>query len=178
MQKFFRMDQWEEAKVVHVRPLATGEYFRVYKKIDGALRKIYEHPETTGFYHVVVGARLAGVPVFIGGCRRGKQQLFYVRASQADPLILQAEPVESAVGPNNVNVLNDATRDIIVAANRQPPTANRQPPTANRQPPTANRQPPTTNHQPRNRPGRALHRQILNAANSRNCATPPPGRKK
>ena len=48
-----------------------GEYFRIYKKIDGAFKKIYEHPETTEFYHVVVGTTLAGKPVFLGGCRRG-----------------------------------------------------------------------------------------------------------
>ena len=44
-----------------------GPYFRVYKKIDGTFRKIFEHPETSEFYHVVVGATLAGEPVFIGG---------------------------------------------------------------------------------------------------------------
>ena len=96
-----------------------GTYFRIYKKIDGAFKKIYEHPETTEFYHVVVGAQLAGVPVFIGGCRRGQQQLFYVRASQSTPQALETVLIEAGVGPSNVYVLHEKNRDIIVAANRE-----------------------------------------------------------
>ena len=96
-----------------------GTFFRIYKKIDGAFKKIYEHPETTEFYHVVVGAQLAGVPVFIGGCRRGQQQLFYVRASQTAPQALETVLIEAGVGPSNVYVLHEDHRDIIVAANRE-----------------------------------------------------------
>ena len=96
-----------------------GEYFRVYKKIDGKFVRIFEHPEVTEFYHVVVGATLAGTPVFIGGCRRGKQQLFLVKASGKAPLELEAVVIEEGVGPSNVHVLNTPDRDIIVAANRE-----------------------------------------------------------
>jgi hypothetical protein len=96
-----------------------GTYFRVYKKIDGVFRKIFEHPEQSEFYHVVVGTTLAKQPVFIGGCRRGKQQLFYVHASKAKPLELRAEVIEEGVGPSNIHVLHEKNRDIIVAANRE-----------------------------------------------------------
>ena len=96
-----------------------GSYFRVYKQIDGKFQKVFEHPEVSEFYHVVVGATLAGVPVFIGGCRRGKQQLFYVHASRSAPLELRAEVIQEGVGPSNVYVLHEAGRDIIVAANRE-----------------------------------------------------------
>ncbi len=96
-----------------------GPYFRIYKKIDGAFKKVFEHPEVTEFYHVVVGATLAGEPVFIGGCRRGKQQLFYVRAKRKSPLELEAVVIEEGVGPSNVYVLHEQDRDIIVAANRE-----------------------------------------------------------
>ena len=96
-----------------------GSYFRVYKQIDGKFQKVFEHPEVSEFYHVVVGATLAGVPVFIGGCRRGKQQLFYVHASRSAPLELRAEVIEEGVGPSNVYVLHETGRDIIVAANRE-----------------------------------------------------------
>ena len=64
-------------------------------------------------------ARLAGKPVFIGGCRRGKQQLFYVHAERNNPLALKAELIEEGVGPSNVHVVHEANRDIIVAANRE-----------------------------------------------------------
>ena len=96
-----------------------GSYFRVYKQIDGKFQKVFEHPEVSEFYHVVVGSTLAGVPVFIGGCRRGKQQLFYIRASRSAPLELQVEVIEEGVGPSNIHVLHEAGRDIIVAANRE-----------------------------------------------------------
>ena len=96
-----------------------GTFFRVYKKVDGVFKKVFEHPEVSEFYHVVEAATLAGTPVFIGGCRRGKQQLFYVHASRTAPLELQAEVIEEGVGPSNIYVLHEATRDIIVAANRE-----------------------------------------------------------
>ncbi|MDR1936543.1 MAG: hypothetical protein LBS49_13380 [Candidatus Accumulibacter sp.] len=96
-----------------------GQYFRVYKKIDGAFVKLFEHPEVSEFYHVVVGATLAGEPVFIGGCRRGKQQLFYVRARRKAPLELEAVLIEAGVGPSNACVVHEPGRDIIVAANRE-----------------------------------------------------------
>ena len=96
-----------------------GEHFRIYKKIDGKFQRIFEHPEVSEFYHVVVGATLAGTPVFIGGCRRGKQQLFYVKASGKSPLKLEAVVIEEGVGPSNVHVVNEAGRDIIVSANRE-----------------------------------------------------------
>ena len=96
-----------------------GPYFRIYKKIDGVFKKVFEHPEVTEFYHVVVGATLAGEPVFIGGCRRGKQQLFYVRATQKTPLKLEAVLIEAGVGPSNACVVHEKDRDIIVVANRE-----------------------------------------------------------
>ena len=96
-----------------------GEYFRVYKKVGGKFEQIFEHAEKSEFYHVVVGATLAGEPVFIGGCRRGKQQLFYVRAKQKAPLELESVLIEEGVGPSNAYVLNAQGHDIIVAANRE-----------------------------------------------------------
>jgi len=96
-----------------------GSYFRIYKKINGVFKKVFEHSEVSEFYHVVVGTTLAGTPVFIGGCRRGKQQLFYVHASSTAPLELKAEVIEGGVGPSNIYVLHEKTRDIIVSANRE-----------------------------------------------------------
>lgn len=96
-----------------------GSHFRVYKRAGGVFKKVYEHPEVTEFYHVVTGTTLAGKPVFVGGCRRGKQQLFYVHALRDAPLVLQAEIIEEGVGPSNVHVMHEPGRDIIVSANRE-----------------------------------------------------------
>lgn len=96
-----------------------GSHFRVYKQVGDRYEKVYEHPEVSEFYHVVTATTLAGEPVFLGGCRRGKQQLFYVHAVQIAPLALQAELIEEGVGPSNVHVLHEPGRDIIVSANRE-----------------------------------------------------------
>jgi hypothetical protein len=96
-----------------------GSYFRVYKKMAGKFCKVFEHPEVTDFYHVVVGTTLASKPVFIGGCRRGKQQLFYVHATPGATLKLNVEVIEEGVGPSNVYVLHELGRDILVSANRE-----------------------------------------------------------
>ncbi len=96
-----------------------GEYFRVYKRQGGKFVKIYEHPEVSEFYHVVVGTELRGRPVFIGGCRRGSQHLFYVQAVSKSPLSLEAVLIEGGLGPSNVAVLHQEDRDVIVSANRE-----------------------------------------------------------
>jgi hypothetical protein len=96
-----------------------GEHFRIYKKIDGKYTQIYEHPEISEFYHVVVGTTLRKTPVFIGGCRRGKMQLFYVHATSLNPLVLSAVTIEEGVGPSNVAVLHEPHRDVIISANRE-----------------------------------------------------------
>lgn len=96
-----------------------GTYFRIYKKINGKLTRVFEHPEITDFYHVVEAADLAGIPSFIGGCRRGKQQLFYIQADTANPGQFAVNLIEEGVGPSNVHVVHENGRDIIVAANRE-----------------------------------------------------------
>jgi hypothetical protein len=96
-----------------------GEYFRVYKKVEGAWRRIFEHPEVSEFYHVVVEAELRGRPVFIGGCRRGSRHLFYVGAATKNPLTLEAVTIENEVGPSNVAIFHETDRDVIISANRE-----------------------------------------------------------
>lgn len=96
-----------------------GSHFRVYKRLGGRWERIFEHPEVSDFYHVVVGTTLRGRPVFVGGCRRGRQQLFYVQARSTAPLELEAVVIDEGVGPANVHVLHEPERDVIVAANRE-----------------------------------------------------------
>jgi len=96
-----------------------GEYFRVYKRVGNAWRMLYQHPEVSEFYHVVVDASLRGEPVFIGGCRRGTQHLFYIHVAKREPLILEAVAIDEGVGPSNVAVFHEAERDVIISANRE-----------------------------------------------------------
>ncbi len=64
-------------------------------------------------------AALRGKPAVIGGRRRGSQHLFYLSATSADPLVLEAVTIENGVGPSNVAVLRQADRDVLVSANRE-----------------------------------------------------------
>jgi hypothetical protein len=96
-----------------------GKYFRVYKKVDGQYKMIFEHPEVSEFYHVVTATTLRGQPAFIGGCRRGKMQLFYATRKSRQPLELEAVLIDEGVGPSNVSVIHEADRDIIISANRE-----------------------------------------------------------
>jgi hypothetical protein len=100
-----------------------GEYFRVYRRDGSGWKRIYEHPEVSEFYHVVAGARLRGVPVFVGGCRRGSQHLFYVRAAHGRDG-LETVTIDEGVGPSNVVVFSEADRDVIVSANREKGSAD------------------------------------------------------
>ena len=95
-----------------------GEYFRIYKREGSGWKRIYEHPEVSEFYHAVTGARLGGVPVFVGGCRRGSQHLFYVRSADAQDG-LEAVTIDEGVGPSNVTVFSEAGVDVILSANRE-----------------------------------------------------------
>jgi hypothetical protein len=96
-----------------------GSRFRVWKRYAGRFELVYEHPEVSEFYHVVVATRLAGTPGFLGGCRRGRQQLFFLRAAATSPLRLAPVLIDEGVGPSNVAVVHERGRDIIVAANRE-----------------------------------------------------------
>lgn len=99
-----------------------GSHFRVWRRAGSGFQQVFEHPEVSEFYHVVVAATMRGEPVFIGGCRRGRQQLFMLRAApgaHGEPLTLRAEVIDEGVGPSNVHVLHEPGRDLIVSANRE-----------------------------------------------------------
>ncbi len=95
-----------------------GSYFRVYKMIDGEYRQIFEHPEVSEFYHVAASGKINGNPVFMGGCRRGKQQLFILSYNQETAKI-EIHTVDENVGPSNAMNVNLGDRDIIISANRE-----------------------------------------------------------
>ena len=95
-----------------------GCWFRIYKKTAGGYQKVFEHPEVTEFYHVVKAGTLCGQPVFVGGCRRGKQQLFVVRWDAAAGAFA-VDTVDEGVGPSNAAIYNGPAGDCIFAADRE-----------------------------------------------------------
>ena len=112
------IDQDGELEIATIEAF-HGQYFRVYKRINGRYEQIFEHPEVSDFYHVVSAATLRGRPAFIGGCRRGKMQLFCIVAREMQPLSLEAILIDEGVGPSNAAVINEANRDVIISANRE-----------------------------------------------------------
>ncbi len=112
------IDQDGELEYATIEPW-HGEYFHVYKKDGSGWRKIFTHAEVSEFYHVVAGATLRDRPVFIGGCRRGSQHLFYVHAASKRPLVLETVTIENSIGPSNVAVFHESDRDVIISANRE-----------------------------------------------------------
>ena len=95
-----------------------GCYYRIYKEENGSYRQVFEHPEVTEFYHVVKSGSLNGRPVFIGGCRRGKQQLFLI-SCDADAQEFRIHTVDENAGPSNAMIYNGADADYILSANRE-----------------------------------------------------------
>lgn len=95
-----------------------GRYFRIYKRMEGVWTKVFEHPEVSDFYHVVKAGILCGKPVFVGGCRRGKQQLFVVTYNSSIGEF-EITTVDEGVGPSNVALYNGPSGDFIFSANRE-----------------------------------------------------------
>ncbi|MDO4336839.1 MAG: hypothetical protein Q4C91_01990 [Eubacteriales bacterium] len=93
-----------------------GCYYRIYKKREDGYRLVFQHPEETEFYHVVKSGTLCGRPVFVGGCRRGKQQLFVVECTEGKFTVHTAD---EGVGPSNAVIYHGAEYDYICSANRE-----------------------------------------------------------
>lgn len=91
-----------------------GAKFRIYKKIDGEYKAIYECPNETEFLHVVWGGQIRGKKTFIGGARRKDAELFMVqyRDGEYETVIL-----DKGRGPANISVVNGVNKDFIITAN-------------------------------------------------------------
>lgn len=111
------LDQDGEPEIATIEEF-HGSYFRVYKKIDGQYRMIFEHPEVSEFYHVASSGKILGTPVFIGGCRRGKQQLFLLCWNKKTKSV-DIITIDENVGPSNAIIANFEERDLIISANRE-----------------------------------------------------------
>lgn len=106
-----------ELEIAAIEPF-HGSYFRIYKQLNGVWEQVFQHPEVSEFYHVVRAGTLCGRPVFLGGCRRGKQQLFAV-TWDAERRRFETHIVDEGVGPSNAVIYNGPSGDCIFAADRE-----------------------------------------------------------
>lgn len=111
------IDQDGEDELLTVEPF-HGTRICIRKKIDNRYQIVWEYPKPVDFGHVAWGGKLRGVPTFIGGCRAGCADLFYVRCESTRPLQFKTGLIEAAQGPSNVAVVCGPERDLIIAANR------------------------------------------------------------
>ncbi len=93
-----------------------GPHYRVYHLEPDGFRQVYEHPEVCELYHVAWGGRLLGRGAFLGGCRRGKKELFALAREDGEFCL---HLLDTGVGPSNVCVFQDGGRDYIFSANRE-----------------------------------------------------------
>lgn len=94
-----------------------GDAFRVYRREGTGWRQVYEHPERTEFYHVAWGGRLWGREAFLGGCRRGRRQLFLLTGDGRGGI--RSEVLDEGVGPSSVAVCRRPEGDVVLSANRE-----------------------------------------------------------
>lgn len=95
-----------------------GSHIHIYKKVDGKYEKVYTYDNEIDFAHTLVGGKLCNVPTFLAGVRRKDAELFYVQYIDGKFI---TKIIEKGVGPANIALLNEAHRDLIIAANH---TAN------------------------------------------------------
>lgn len=95
-----------------------GDTFRVYRVNGGAYEAFYEYPVANDFYHTVISGTMDGTPVVVGGARMETADLFVLRWNGEDNRI-QAQQLDVGAGPSNADILNDATCDYVISANRQ-----------------------------------------------------------
>jgi hypothetical protein len=93
-----------------------GSQFNIYRKGEKGYSLLYQYPHKTEFLHVVWGGKIRGQPVFIGGCRGGNKELFFLRWQNGK---IKSQVIDSGAGPANVSVINEQNRDLILTANHE-----------------------------------------------------------
>jgi hypothetical protein len=106
-----------EMEIAAIEPF-HGNRYRIYKKIGAEWRCLFVHPEISDFYHVAASGRVGGVPVFVGGCRRGRKQLFLLYWDQKAGCI-RTVTVDEGTGPSNACLVNRFGKDYLISANRE-----------------------------------------------------------
>ena len=93
-----------------------GEYFNIYKQVNGSMKKIYVLPGKHEFGHAIWGGEFNGRPVFIVGYRAAGKELYLIDYADGN---IREHLVDKDGGPSNVTVVSSKAGDLICAANRQ-----------------------------------------------------------
>ena len=93
-----------------------GDTLKVFKKIDGEYRKVFEYEKKIEFAHAICAAEMKGKPFAVIGYRKGDRDLLAVKYEDGDYCV---EILDHDVGPANALSfqLDGTTR--VLSANRE-----------------------------------------------------------
>lgn len=102
-----------EMEIMTIEPF-HGNTIKIYHKENNAYKEVYKYEQPIDFAHTLVGTTLCGIPTFLAGVRREEAELFYVQFQDGK---YETKIIEKGVGPANLAVVHEGSRDIIIAAN-------------------------------------------------------------
>ncbi len=111
------IDNDGETELAVIAPF-HGNRFEIFKKTNGEYESVYSYPYDQDFYHVAESCTLEGIPVFIGGARRGEKQLFTVFYDQNEKRFTE-QIIDSGTGPSNASVFKYDGAEVILCAGRE-----------------------------------------------------------
>jgi len=94
-----------------------GNECKIFKLENGAYRQVYSHPTENDFYHAIISGRIGGELMFMVGSRKGAAELCLLRWD-ADEKAYVSQQIEAGPGPSNLALLNTASGDYLLSANR------------------------------------------------------------
>lgn len=111
------LDEDGEKELLTLAPF-HGEKIRIYKKMDGEFKQVYEYEKTAEFTHAIYAGTLLGKPAAVVGHRKGERNLIaftYDKEAGA----YKSEILDYDCGSANVYHYIKDGRDIIIGANRE-----------------------------------------------------------
>lgn len=110
-------DEDGEKELLALAPF-HGEMIRIYKKIDGEFKQVYQYEKAADFTHAIYGGTLLGKPAAVVGHRKGERNLIaftYDKEAGA----YKSEILDYDCGSANVYHYMKNGKDIIIGANRE-----------------------------------------------------------
>ena len=95
-----------------------GEFFRIYKKLDGKYCKVYEYPEPMEFLHAIYGGSFCGKNTVIVGHRKGERNLMAFTYDIGQHSYIR-RVIDTDCGAANVMKFCSCGKDVLISANRE-----------------------------------------------------------
>ena len=100
-----------------VKLLNWPKPFKIYRRENGVYNEVYSHPTENDFYHAIISGKIKGELMFMMGSRKGAAELCLIRWD-ADAKAYVSQQIEAGPGPSNLALLNAASGDYLLSANR------------------------------------------------------------